>query len=49
MSTRAEANAILVCFDAGGIRGELPISGLDADILLGILLPLTLVALVAYS
>jgi hypothetical protein len=40
---------MLVPFDAGGIRGELPVGGLDADILLGVLPPLILATLVAYS
>jgi hypothetical protein len=44
-----EVDAIFVHFDAGGIHGELSIDGLDADILLGLLLSLTLAALVAYS
>jgi hypothetical protein len=40
---------MLVPFDAGGIRGELSIGGLDANILLGILPPLILATFVAYS
>jgi hypothetical protein len=40
---------MLVPFDAGGILGELSTGGLDADILLGVLLPLILAALAACS
>jgi hypothetical protein len=44
-----ERQQTLVPFNAGGIRGELPIGGLDADILLGVLSPFILATLVAYS
>jgi hypothetical protein len=44
-----EADAILVSFDAGGVRGELPISGLDTNVLLDVLSPLILAALATCS
>jgi hypothetical protein len=44
-----ELDAILVSFNAGGDRGVLPIGGLDADSLLGVLPPFVLAALVDYS
>jgi hypothetical protein len=40
----SRADATLVPFDAGGIRGELSIDGLDADILLGVPPPFVLAA-----
>jgi hypothetical protein len=48
VGTRIEADEILVSFDAGGNHGELLISGLDADILLGVLPPFVLAALAAF-
>jgi hypothetical protein len=44
-----EVDAILVPFDAGGIRGELPIDGYDADGLLEMLPPFILAALSSCS
>jgi hypothetical protein len=49
MGDGVEADAILVPFDAGGIHKVLPIGGLDANGLLGVLSPFVLAALTAYS
>jgi hypothetical protein len=43
-----EVDATLMPFDAGGIREELPIGGLDPDGLLGVLPPFVLATLIAY-
>jgi hypothetical protein len=44
MGVGVEADATLVPFDVGGARGVLPIGGLGADAMLGVLLPLILAA-----